>query len=166
MQTLTICSYSSILAKSRFQFGIFCVHPEHPHVLAHVVSTVHGVRKMAPLGHCLWFWWLSNNAINGTNEFVKWTIIDPRDEAKRPSKAKYEERTQRNVELDEFYKNQWDRIHRWYHTGLTGWHRMHRCPMTGALGPSNAQARGEVQSSTGYTGGTNLRHRCKHHAIT
>ena len=37
----------------------------------------------------------------------------------------------------------------------------HRCN-----GPSNAQARGEVQSSTSYTGGANLRHRCNHHAIT
>ena len=33
----------------------------------------------------------------------------------------------------------------------------HRCN-----GPSNAQARGEMQSSTGYTGGTTLRRRCKH----
>jgi hypothetical protein len=32
----------------------------------------------------------------------------------------------------------------------------HRCN-----GLSNAQARGEMQSSTGYTGGTTLRHRCK-----
>ena len=30
---------------------------------------------------------MSNNAINETNEFVKRTLIDPRDEAKRPSKA-------------------------------------------------------------------------------
>ena len=30
------------------------------------------------------------------------TIIDLRDEAKMPSKAKHKERTQRNVELDEF----------------------------------------------------------------
>ena len=33
-------------------------------------------------------------------------LIDPRDKVKRPSKAKHEERTQRNVELDEFYKFQ------------------------------------------------------------
>ena len=32
-------------------------------------------------------------------------------------------------------------------------------------GPSNAQATGEVQSSTSYTGGTNLRHQCKHHVM-
>ena len=31
-------------------------------------------------------------------------IIDPRDEVKRPSKAKHDERTQRKNELDEFYK--------------------------------------------------------------
>jgi hypothetical protein len=28
------------------------------------------------------------------------------DEVKRPYKAKHEERTQRNAELDEFYRNQ------------------------------------------------------------
>ena len=43
---------------------------------------------------------MSNNAINGTNAFVKKTLIDPRDE------AKHEERTQRKVEMDEFYKQQ------------------------------------------------------------
>jgi hypothetical protein len=31
--------------------------------------------------------------------------MDPRDKAKRPSKAKHEERTQRNAELDEFWRN-------------------------------------------------------------
>jgi len=31
-------------------------------------------------------------------------IIDPRDEVKRPSKAKHDERTQRKNELDEFCK--------------------------------------------------------------
>ena len=54
---------------------------------------------------------MSNNTINETNAFVKKTLIDPRDEAKRPTKEKHEERTHRNVELDEFYKNQWDQIH-------------------------------------------------------
>jgi len=56
---------------------------------------------------------LSDTAINGTNRFVKWIFINPRNGAKRPSKAKHEERThkakheertQRNVELDEFYR--------------------------------------------------------------
>ena len=44
--------------------------------------------------------------------FVKQALIDPRDEAKRLSKAKHEERTQRNKELDEFYKNQLHRLNR------------------------------------------------------
>ena len=47
---------------------------------------------------------MSNNAINGTNAFVKKTLIDHRDEAKRPSKAKHEEVTQKNDELDEFHR--------------------------------------------------------------
>ena len=42
------------------------------------------------------------NAINGTNEFIKCTFLDPRDEVKRLSNAKHKERTQRNAELDEF----------------------------------------------------------------
>ena len=46
---------------------------------------------------------MSNNTINGTNVFVKKTLIDPRDEAKRPNKTKHEEITQRNAELDKFY---------------------------------------------------------------
>ena len=45
-----------------------------------------------------------------TNAFIKQTLIDPRDEAKKPSKARHEERTQRNKELDEFYKNQLHRL--------------------------------------------------------
>ena len=49
---------------------------------------------------------MSNNTINGTNAFVKQTLIDPKNEAKRPNKAKHEERTQKNIELDEFCKNQ------------------------------------------------------------
>ena len=53
---------------------------------------------------------MSNNTINETNAFVKQILIDPRDEAKRPSKAKHEETTQRNKELDEFYKNQLQRL--------------------------------------------------------
>ena len=48
---------------------------------------------------------MSNNTINGTNAFVKQTLIDPRDEIKRPSKEKHEEKTQINVELDEFCRN-------------------------------------------------------------
>ena len=47
---------------------------------------------------------MSNNIINETNAFIKQTLIDPRDEAKRPSKAKHEEGTQRNAKLDEFAK--------------------------------------------------------------
>jgi hypothetical protein len=35
-----------------------------------------------------------------------WTFLDLRDEVKMPYKAKHEERTQRNAELDEFYWNQ------------------------------------------------------------
>ena len=49
---------------------------------------------------------MSNNTINGTNEFVKLTLIYPRDEIKRSSKTKHEKRTQRNDELDEFCKTQ------------------------------------------------------------
>ena len=49
---------------------------------------------------------MSNNAIIRTNEFVKLTLIDPSDEVKRPSKAKYEERTQRKNEMDEFCSSQ------------------------------------------------------------
>jgi hypothetical protein len=47
-----------------------------------------------------------DNAINGTNGFVKRIFLDPRDEVKRPCKTKHEERTQRNAELDEFCRNQ------------------------------------------------------------
>ena len=111
-------------------------------VLSSITKKGEIVRKMAPLGHCLWFWWLNNNTINGTNEFVKWTLIDPRDEAKRPSKAKHEERTQRNKELDEFYKNQLHRLNRWVSTGLSGGARMHQCHSTGAI--CNAGARRSV----------------------
>ena len=46
------------------------------------------------------------NAINVTNGFVKWIFLDPRDEVERPYKAKHEERTQINAELDEFYRKQ------------------------------------------------------------
>jgi len=49
------------------------------------------VRNMAPLGHFLWFWWLCDNIINGTNEFVKWIFLGPKDDVKYPSKAKHEE---------------------------------------------------------------------------
>ena len=49
---------------------------------------------------------MSNNTINETNEVVKCTLIDPMDEAKRPSKAKHEERIQRKIEMDEFCRNQ------------------------------------------------------------
>ena len=37
--------------------------------------------------------------------------LDLRDEAKMPNKAKHEEKTQKNIELDEFYQNQWNQIH-------------------------------------------------------
>ena len=69
-------------------------------------SRYSGVRNMAPLGHCLWFWWLYDNAINETNKFVKWIFLDPKNVLKSISKAKHEERTQRNAELDELCKNQ------------------------------------------------------------
>ena len=54
----------------------------------------------------LWFSWSNNNAINGTNEFLKWTFLDPRDKVKRPSKAKHVERTQRNAESNKFCRKQ------------------------------------------------------------
>ena len=47
---------------------------------------------------------MSNNTINKTNAFVKKTLIDHRDEAKKPNKAKHEKRIQRNAELDEFHR--------------------------------------------------------------
>jgi len=53
---------------------------------------------------------LSDNVINGTNVFVKCISSGPKNEVKSPSKVKHEERTQRNIELDEFSKTQWDRI--------------------------------------------------------
>ena len=49
---------------------------------------------------------IDDNTINETNDFVKRTFLDPRDEVKRPCKAKHEERTQKNTELDEFCRNQ------------------------------------------------------------
>ena len=55
---------------------------------------------------------MSNNTINETNEFVKLTLIDPRDEIKRSSKTKHKERTQRNAKLDEFCKKQLHRLNR------------------------------------------------------
>ena len=63
---------------------------------------------------------MSNNTINGTNAFVKQTLIDLRDEAKRPSKAKHEERTQRNDEMDEFYTEQLHWMNGCRGTGLFG----------------------------------------------
>jgi len=73
------------------------------------------------------------------------TIIDPRDEAKRPSKAKHEERTQRNKEMDEFYREHLHRMNRRRGTGLTGWHRIHRCYTTGVMGQAMPSQRGEVR---------------------
>ena len=64
------------------------------------------VRKMVPLRHYLWFWWLNGNMINGTNQSVMWMLAGPKDDVQRPSKAKHEERTQRSDELDEFIKKQ------------------------------------------------------------
>ena len=58
------------------------------------------------LDHCLWFWWLYDNAINGTNKFVKWIFLGPKNVLKSITKAKHEERTQRNDELNEFYTKQ------------------------------------------------------------
>ena len=99
---------------SGFNFSILTKFMLALIVLSSITKNGEIVRKMAPLGYCLWFWWLSNNAINGTNEFIKWTIIVPRDKTKRPGKAKHEERTQRNAELDEFCRNQLHQNIRWY----------------------------------------------------
>ena len=60
MQTLTICSYASILARvDAYQFGIYCVPLELPHVFAHVVSTVHGTGRLLVAwivcAHCHFF---------------------------------------------------------------------------------------------------------------
>lgn len=38
---------------------------------------------------------------HGTNKYVKWMILGPKDEAQSPSKAKWRKNS-RNVELDEF----------------------------------------------------------------
>ena len=46
------------------------------------------VRNMALLGHCLWFWWLCDNIINGTNKFFKWIILGSKDEYKALAKQK------------------------------------------------------------------------------
>ena len=48
---------------------------------------------------------MSDNVINGTNVFVKCISSGPKNEIKSPSKAKYEERTQKMFEMDEFYRN-------------------------------------------------------------
>ena len=48
---------------------------------------------------------IDDNTINGTNEFVKCITSGPTNEVKSLSKAKHEERTQRNAELDEFCRN-------------------------------------------------------------
>ena len=78
-----------------------------------------------------WFWWSYDNVINGTNGFVEWTFLDPRDEVKRPYKAIHEERTQRNAELDVFCRKQERRKNRcmqhrcirWLSEVPTPWHR-------------------------------------------
>ena len=59
------------------------------------------------LGHFEWFWWSSDNVIIGTNVFVKYISSGSKNEVKRPSKAKHEERIWKNTELNEFCKTQW-----------------------------------------------------------
>ena len=49
---------------------------------------------------------MSKNTINKTNVFVKKTLIDHRDEAKKPNKAKHKKRIQKITELDEFHRRQ------------------------------------------------------------
>jgi len=61
---------------------------------------------------------------------LKWTFLDPRDEVKRSYKARHEERTQRNAELDEFCRKQEHRKNRclkhrciwWLSEDPTPWH--------------------------------------------
>ena len=64
-------------------------------VLSSITKKGEIVRNMAPLGHCLWFWWLYDNIINETNKFVKWIILGPKDEykalAKQESKKELKE---------------------------------------------------------------------------
>ena len=62
----------------------------------HVVRVEHSVTNMAPF---MPFRWSYDNAINGTNGFVEWTFLDPRDEVKMPYKAKHEERTKKNTKI-------------------------------------------------------------------
>ena len=47
---------------------------------------------------------MNNNTINETNVFIKCISSDPKNEVKSHNKAKHVERTQKNVELDEFCK--------------------------------------------------------------
>ena len=74
-----------------------------------------------------------DNTINETNEFVKWTFLDPRYEVKRPSKTKHEERTQRNAELDEFCMKQQHRFNQRLAIGLTDGLRINRHRDIGAI---------------------------------
>jgi len=47
-------------------------------------------------------------------------FLDFRDEVKSPSKTKHEERTQRNTEMNEFYRKQLHRMNQCRVTGLSG----------------------------------------------
>ena len=57
------------------------------------------------IGHFEWFWWSSDNAINGTNVFIKCISSGPKNEIKSPRKAKHKEWTRRKIEMDEFRRN-------------------------------------------------------------
>ena len=59
-------------------------------------NAFHIVRNIAPLRLLLWFWWLSNNTINGTNQVCRVNDFRSHGWSINPSKARNEERTQRS----------------------------------------------------------------------
>ena len=70
------------------------------------------------------------------------------DEAKKPSKTKHEERTQRKIEMDEFCRNQWHWMIRCRGTGLSGWHRINQRIGIGAICCTGERPRGEDPVAT------------------
>ena len=89
------CKWLNLITSANFMLALI--------VLSSITKKGEIVTNMAPFMPFRVILVSNDNTINGINDFVKSTFQDPRDELKRSCKAKHEERTQRNAELDEFY---------------------------------------------------------------